>query len=78
MLSTLLTIGLVINELMSSNVGDAMSPATNFDSWIEVYNPTEQSVNLAGFYLSNQEDNLMCWQMPADVGSVPAKGFLVI
>ena len=43
MLSTLLSIIVVINELMASNAGTVISPATNFDSWIELYNPTEQT-----------------------------------
>ena len=78
MLSTLLSIIVVINELMASNAGTVISPATNFDSWIELYNPTEQAVNLDGMYLSNDADNLKLWQMPSDIGSIPAKGFKVI
>ena len=78
MLSTLLSIIVVINELMASNAGTVISPATNFDSWIELYNPTEQAVNLGGMYLSNDADNLKLWQMPSDIGSIPAKGFKVI
>ena len=70
--------GLVINELMASNAGMVMSPAINFDSWIELHNTTDKSINLAGMYLSNDKNNLTLWQMPSDVGSVPAKGFLVV
>ncbi len=77
-LSTLATVALVINELMASNVGMAMSPATNFDSWIEVYNPTEQAIDLGGMYLSDRADYLTLWQMPKNMGKVPAKGFKVI
>ena len=69
---------LVINEVMASNAGVVMSPATNFDSWIEIYNPGTQPVNLAGMYLSESEGNPTQWQMPSDVGSVPAGGFLVV
>jgi len=78
MLSALLSIIVVINELMASNAGTAMSPATNFDSWIELYNPSEQAVNLGGMYLSNDINNLKQWQMPTDIGTIPAKGFKVI
>ena len=78
MWTSLLSVVLVINELMASNAGSVMSPAMNFDSWVEFYNPTEQTINLSGMYLSNDVDSLKYWQMPADVGSVPAKGFLVI
>ena len=78
MMSSILSIILVINELMASNVGSVMSPACNFDSWIEIYNPTEQSVNLSGMYLSKWADSLKSWRMPSNIGIVPAKGFLVV
>ncbi len=78
MLSGLLSIALVINELMASNAGSVMSPAYNFDSWIELYNPTEQPVSLSGMYLSDDANNLKRWRMPANIGSVPANGFLVL
>ena len=78
MWSTLLSVVLVINELMASNAGVVMSPAINFDSWIEVYNPSDQAVNLGGMYLSDDANNLKKWQMPSDMGKVPAKGFKVI
>ena len=78
MFSALLSVVLAINELMASNVGEAMSPAINFDSWIELYNPSDQAVSLAGMYLSDNAENLKRWQMPADIGEVPAKGFKVV
>ena len=78
MWSSLLSIILVINEIMASNAGEVMSPAINFDSWIELYNPGDQIVNIGGMYLSYDPDNLTMWQMPSDIGAIPAKGFKVI
>lgn len=78
MYTSILSVIVIINELMASNAGVEMSPATNFDSWIELYNPTEQSINLSGMYLSDDEANLKRWQMPNDMGSIPAKGFKVV
>ena len=69
---------LVINEVMASNAGVVMSPATNFDSWIEIYNPDTKDVNLAGMYLSIDASDLTMWKMPNSIGTVPAKGFLVV
>ena len=77
-MSAILSIIVIINELMASNAGTVISPATNFDSWIELYNPTEQAINLGGMYLSNDANNLKLWQMPTDIGSIPAKGFKVV
>ena len=78
MWSAILSVILVINELMASNAGEVMSPATNFDSWIELYNPSEEAVNLKGMYLSDDANNLMRWKMPNDIGMVPAKGYKII
>ena len=75
---TLIGAVIVINELMASNIGTNMSPATNFDSWIELYNPTEQPIDLAGMYLSDDPTCLTRWHMPQDMGSIPAKGFKVV
>jgi hypothetical protein len=69
---------LIINELMASNAGVVMSPATNFDSWIELYNPNTTAIDLAGMYLSKDPNNLTFWQMPQDIGKIPAKGFKVV
>ena len=76
--STLAATVLVINELMAANVGVVLSPATNFDSWIELYNPGDEAIDLQGFYLSDNSEDLTRWQLPADIGSVPAKGYKVI
>ena len=78
MWSTLLSVVLVINEVMASNTGEVMSPAINFDSWIEVYNPNDTGVNLGGMFLSVDANNPYQWQMPYNMGVVPAKGFKVI
>jgi len=78
MWSSVLAIIITINELMASNAGVVMSPATNFDSWIELYNPSEQEINLSGMYLSNDPTMPTLWQMPQDIGTIPAKGFKVV
>ena len=76
MISFLLSAIVVINELMAANVGDVISPAINFDSWIELYNPSDKDIALNGMYLSDDPDNLMLWKIPH--GTVPAKGYYVL
>ena len=84
MFSFLLSTILIFNEMMASNAGavtggePVFSPAYNFDSWVELYNPGTTAVNLSNMYLSNDEGNLKMWKMPSNMGSVPAKGYKVI
>ena len=68
----------IINEIMSSNVDEYVSPAFNFDGWVEFYNPTDRSVEMGGIYMSDDADNLKKWHTPADLGVIPANGYLVV
>ena len=55
---------LVVNEIMASNVDQYISPATNFDGWVELYNPTDRGVELTGIWLSDDKTNLRKWKLP--------------
>jgi hypothetical protein len=58
---------LVINELMASNtssVADLSSGIEEFDDWVELYNSSNQTINLEGYFLSDREDALDKWQFP--------------
>ena len=65
-----------INEIMAANIDEMLSPALNFDSWIELYNPTDKPVELNGVKLSIGTGE--SWTMPYDMGAVPAKGYFVV
>ena len=69
---------LVFNELMAANVGNVMSPACNFDSWVEIYNPNDYGIDIGGMYLSDNPITPMLWKMPDDMGIVPANGYKVV
>lgn len=49
-----------------SEVSAAHERGSGDNDWIELYNGTEGSVNLEGYYLSDDADNLLMWQ----IGSV--------
>ena len=66
----------LINEIMASNVDQFISPAFNFDGWMELYNPTDKGVELGGLILRNDKGEQ--WTLPTEVGVLPAKGFQVI
>lgn len=76
--SFLSAIVLVFNELMAANVGNVMSPACNFDSWVEIYNPNDYGIDIGGMYLSDNPITPMLWKMPDDMGIVPANGYKVV
>ena len=70
------TVGsLIINEIMVSNVDEYISPAFNFDGWVELYNPTGRAVQLAGVKVS---DGTGTWTMPSSAGVIPARGYHVV
>ncbi|MBQ6653247.1 MAG: lamin tail domain-containing protein [Prevotella sp.] len=69
---------LMVNELMAANVDMFMSPAYNFNSWLELYNTTDKVIDLSGCYLSDDATNLTKWKMPETIGKVPAHGYKVV
>ena len=56
---------LVINELMQSNIDCVMDDLKEFpDSWVELYNPTSQGVNLQEFRLGTSDKESESWILP--------------
>ena len=68
-----------INELMASNQTAVYDDFFEFDDWVEIYH--EGGVlNLAGYYLSDREDNLTKWEIPstnAGITTITPGGHLV-
>jgi hypothetical protein len=58
---------LVISELMARNSTTLLDGNGESSDWIEVYNPTDTSVNLGGWYLTDSASNLTMWQFPEGV-----------
>ena len=69
---------LIINEIMASNVDQFMSPAYNFDGFIELYNPTDKAVEIGSLYYGQSRSNLKEWHSPKDMGVIPSKGYRLI
>ena len=67
-----------INEIMAANIDEFVSPAFNFDGWMELYNKTNRTAQLSGLYLSDDAANLKKWSLPPSVGVLPAQGYQVI
>lgn len=69
----------LITEVMASNGETIADGDGQFSDWIEIYNPTNQSINLAGWHLTDDEDELAKWTFPNVAQSVLDPGeFLIV
>lgn len=56
--------GLVINEVMNDNYLYLAQNGDRYYDWIELYNNSENSINLSDYYLSTSKDNLTSYNLP--------------
>ena len=66
---------LKINELLAGNSTINSDGYGEFDDWIELYNPTNQIVNLSGLFLIEGADQ---WQFPDTMSTIQPGDFLLI
>ncbi len=69
--------GVVINELMASNMAYITDENGEYEDWIELYNGSSNAINLTGWYLSDNPANPEKWDFPTNT-SIPAMGYLII
>ena len=70
---------LYINEFMASNSSIIADEFSEFNDWIELYNPNNSAVSLAGYYISDDATNPLKYQIPTNsTATIPAFGFLLI
>ena len=75
--TSILDSDVVINELMAKNDATQADQDGEFDDWIELFNTSGTSVDLSGWFLSDNPDNLEKWEFPA--GSViDGGGYLIV
>jgi len=70
---------LFINEVQASNVNDIEVFSGIHSDWIEIYNASNQAVDLAGLYLSDDENDPYKFQFPLGFSEtiIPANGFIL-
>jgi len=56
---------LQISEFMAVNTKTVQDADGDYSPWIEIYNPTKSDINLQGWALTDDTNNLMQWQFPA-------------
>jgi len=62
--ASLSTAGPVISEFMASNGAGLRDAWDDRPDWIEIFNPTDEAIDLNGWYLTDQVDELDKWQLP--------------
>lgn len=72
------TVGdLVINEFMASNDATQADQDDEYDDWIELYNNTNSDIDVSGYFLSDDAEDPMQWEIP-DGTVISANGYLMI
>lgn len=70
-----------INEVSAGNTVN-VNDYFKKDDWIELYNNTDEDIDIAGMYLSDKAKNPLKYQVPADMEGlntlIPARGHLVV
>ena len=67
---------LVINEFMASNESIITDAYGDYDDWIEFYNNTENDIQLSGYFLSDDADDLTQWVFPDTF--IAARSYLIV
>jgi len=67
---------LVISEFLAINNSSLRDADGEYSDWIEIYNPTDQAVDLDGWHLTDDENDLDKWTFPAE--TLQAGAFLTV
>ncbi len=69
----------VVNEVMASNRTTLADAQGEFDDWVEIYNPGASDLDLRGYFVSDDADDVTKWTV-AGGGAVvvPARGYTVL
>jgi hypothetical protein len=65
-----------LSEFMASNTRTLADERGAFEDWIEIYNPAAVEVNLDGWYLTDDANDLAKWRLPAT--NLASGAFLVV
>lgn len=55
---------ILISEIQPNNKMTLPDEFGNFDSWIELYNASDESIDISGFYLTDNKNDLAKWTFP--------------
>lgn len=65
---------------MASNTTIDIPGYSQNDDWIELYNPTNSSIDISGYYITDDINSPTKFRLPSSAGSlvIPAKGYVVL
>ena len=66
----------VISEFLAVNESGVRDEDGDRPDWVEIHNPLSTSVNLEGYYLTDDAANKRKWRLPAV--TLPSRGYLVV
>ena len=66
----------IINEFVALNRSTLYDEDGQSSDWIEIYNPLQNAVNLQGYFLTNDPENLKKWKFPEV--SLVTDGYLIV
>ncbi len=68
---------IVLNEIMAKNASTLTDEDGDFSDWIELHNTGNEEVDIGGYHLTDDAEELDSWQFPA--GTVlPADGYIIV
>lgn len=68
----------IINEFMADNSKTRANSLEKFEDWVELYNPNASSVNLSGWYLTDDVTKPTQWKFPVGFSTIPGNGYLLV
>lgn len=68
---------IVINELMPKNTQFGKDTAGEYDDWIELYNLSNEKIDISGYYLTDSKNNLTKWKFPENT-ILNKNGYLIV
>lgn len=66
-----------INEFMVTNSKTAADQDGEYDDWIELYNNSDVTLDLSGYYLTDNHNSFKKWEFPSGT-KIAANGYLII
>ena len=73
--------GLIINEFLASNDYCCADSFGDFDDWVELYNDSEESIDIGGMFFTDTPGDDKLYKIPDDdpvTTTILPKGFLIL